>query len=181
MIKRASRQLVVDTSIIRSAGPKEAANPTSKHCRDTLVDILTICHHIVMTPDIQEEWNKHQSGFARTWRVSMVAHRKLDLIRVAPDTALRERLQRVVKRSRSAEAMLKDCRLIEAAMSADQIVLSLDETVRALFAGASHTVGEIGHIIWVNPDIEEDKCAQWLADGAKQERPRQLKSHVQKQ
>lgn len=127
-----------------------------------------------MTEAIQNEWDRHQSRFARLWRVSMVARRKLHIIDVVFDDRLREKISRVAARVKDREAMLKDAHLIEAAIATDQIVISLDETSRSLFVAAALRVGEISRVLWANPDKIEEDCVSWLASGAKSERRRQL-------
>lgn len=127
-----------------------------------------------MTEAIRDEWNRHQSRFARAWRVSMVARRKLHLINVALDESLREKISRGAARAQDNEAMLKDTHLIEAAIATDQIVISLDETVRLLFMAVALRVGEIRRVLWANPDKVEEVCIGWLEGGARNERRRQL-------
>ncbi len=63
MAKIRSRLLVVDASIASAAGDV-STHPTSRRCRDFLLAIREICHQIVMTAPIQQEWDKHQS---RAW------------------------------------------------------------------------------------------------------------------
>ena len=68
----------------------------------------------------------------------------------------------------------KDFHLLQAALATDQTVISLDETIRQLFARASQQVGEIRHIIWVNPDRTEEHSITWLQNGAPSETHRRL-------
>jgi hypothetical protein len=64
-------------------------------------------------------------------------------------------------------AMDKDFLLLEAALHADFIVISLDEKVRNLFAAGARRVGEIRYIAWVNPDGDEaETVGRWLQNGA---------------
>ena len=63
-----SKRLVIDASVARYAGDEGANYPKSVHCRQFLFPVLDICHQVVMTPSIKEEWDKHQSKFALTWR-----------------------------------------------------------------------------------------------------------------
>lgn len=128
----------------------------------------------MMTRAIRNEWDHHQSRFARAWRVSMMARRKLYTADVAPDAGLREKIGRAAARARDREAMLKDAHLLEAAIAHDRIVISLDETARGLFIAAAVSVGEIRRILWANPDRIEEDCLGWLAGGARNERRRQL-------
>lgn len=71
--------------------------------------------------------------------------------------------------------MLKDFHLLGAALETDQIIISLDETIRGLFKGASQQVGEIRNIIWVNPDrTAVEHPIPWLQNGAPPEPHRRL-------
>jgi hypothetical protein len=176
MAAKISKRLVIDASIARSSGGKEATYPTSVHCRDFLQAILDICHRVVMTPDIREEWNKHQSNFARTWLRTMVAKKKVEYrADIAADEELWNTIESITASEKNCEAMLKDFRLIEAALATDKTVISLDDTVRKLFDNAAVQVGELRNVVWVNPDkTEEEKPIDWLKDGAQAEKKRLL-------
>lgn len=167
-----SKRLVIDASIARAAG--ETEHPTSKRCRDFLRAVLRICHRLVLTPEIQEEWRRHQSDFTRKWRVQMYARKKID----EPNPPLNEPLRTGIERTTTAvneqEAMLKDMRLIEAALNTDKVVVSLDERARTLFDRAGQTVEELRLILWLNPERPEESPLAWLEAGAKIERERQL-------
>jgi hypothetical protein len=52
--KKVSRRLVIDTSVARSATLAE--NPTSVACRRFLEVVLSVCHKVVLSRDIQQEW-----------------------------------------------------------------------------------------------------------------------------
>lgn len=184
-----SKRLVIDASVLRAAGSVNAVDARSRNCRDLLQAVVRICHRAVLTPELREEWNKHQSRFALTWRRDMVQRRKTVEIMVEPDDDLRtrieaaplealrgSRLDEVAVRQRRA-AMLKDCRLIEAALQADRIIISRDDAVRALFATASETVTDLRRVVWVNPDHAEEECLEWLAGGARPEPSRTLASY----
>jgi len=171
---RVSRRLVIDASVARASGGAEATFPTSKHCRDFLTAVLTICHRLVMTPEVSEEWDHHQSNFARRWRVSMVARKKLHLVDSALDDAWCDRIAQAAVGERERRAMQKDCRLVHAALTTDRSVVSLDEEVRSLFTEAARHIGELKDIVWVNPDKLEEQPIPWLESGAKPEKSRQL-------
>ena len=57
MPQKKKRLLVIDASVARAAGGAEATAQVSRECRDFLSTVLTVCHQIVMTPEISEEWN----------------------------------------------------------------------------------------------------------------------------
>lgn len=178
MVTNTRHSLVIDASVARSSGGEDATYPTSKHCRDFLQAVLEICHRVVMTPEIKEEWDKHQSTFARRWRVSMVARKKLEYYPDIPaNEELWNKIEGIAASSKEREAILKDFRLIEAALATDKTVISLDETVRKLLDKAAEQVGELRNVVWVNPaKTENEKPLDWLRDGAKPEKERMLGS-----
>jgi hypothetical protein len=172
-----SKRLVIDASVARSAGGNEATSAGSKHCRDFLKSVLEICHRIVMTSEMKREWDKHQSSFARQWRVSMVARKKVDYLDDAKNntvSTLSNKVDLATVNKSDLKAMLKDFHLIESALASDRTIVSLDEAVRKLFIAASSSVGELKSIVWVNPAKEEEQPIFWLQDGAKAEKERQL-------
>ena len=174
MAARRSKRLVIDALVARSAGRENAIDPTSVYCRDFLKAVRTICHQIVMTQEIGEEWQRHQSSFARQWLLSMTARRKVYRLGDVLDSDLRGRIERVASSERAAEAIRKDYRLIEAAIVTDRIVISLDETVRRLFAVVARDVGALKSIAWVDPAKAEEQPLLWLENGAKPDKKRLL-------
>jgi hypothetical protein len=174
MTTKFSRRLVIDSSVARSSGSEGAVFPTSKNCRDFLKAVLDICHHVVLTPEIREEWHKHKSNFARRWLVSMFARKKAELIDSAEDQLLRSKIDQASQNEKARAAMLKDVHLLEAALVTDEIVVALDETVRALFIEAAISVGEIRNVVWINPDRADEAPLPWLESGAKSDKKRCL-------
>ncbi len=174
--KGTSKRLVIDASVARSAGDEGATYPTSVHCRDFLLAVLDICHILVMTPDIKEEWNNHQSRFARKWRSKMVAKGKFEFLDIPINEELWNKIDEIAGSNRQRAEMFKDLRLLEAAIATDKTVISLDDnTARTFFSKAASQVDELKDIVWVNPDkIEEEKPIEWLRDGAKHEPERLL-------
>jgi hypothetical protein len=129
--KGVSKRLVIDASVARSAGGEEATYPTSVYCRDFLKAVLDICHKVVMTPDIREEWNKHESDFARAWRRRMVAKRKFEFLDIPVNDELWNKIDRIAGTDKQRTEMFKDLLLIEAAIATDRIVISLDDIATA--------------------------------------------------
>ncbi|MCP4362973.1 MAG: hypothetical protein GY796_33630 [Chloroflexi bacterium] len=165
MTKRPSKKLVIDASVARAAGEESATHLVSKQCRDFLKAVLDICHHIIFTPDISEEWKKHKSNFSHRWLSSMYARKKvfrlqevgIDLSATAQDGA---------NNSTQEMAMLKDICLLEAALSSDFIVVSLDDTVKVLFSELAAQTTEIKEVMWINPTVNFDVHVIWLGEGA---------------
>jgi hypothetical protein len=71
MKNKHSKRLVIDACIAQAAGTTE--HSSSKLSRECLSAVLNICHKIVMTPAISQEWNKHQSLFAKKWLRHLIA------------------------------------------------------------------------------------------------------------
>jgi len=173
MAKIRSRLLVVDASIASAAGDV-STHPTSRRCRDFLLAIREICHQIVMTAPIQQEWDKHQSRFARTWRLSMLAKKKLKILESHAQRSLEQRFSRVVIDPFVHAIMEKDRCLVEAALLSEKRIASLDDSVRTHFRNYRDSLPELRSICWVNPGaIDEDPC-DWLRAGAPIERSRTL-------
>ena len=176
MANKESKRLVIDASVARSAGGEEATHPTPVNCRDFLLAVLEICHRVVMTREIQQEWNKHQSGFTRTWRRTMIAKKKLVIIgELTENKNLWDKIEKNTEKENDRQAMYKDFLLIEAALATDKIVISLDENAHSPFAKVSLKVGKLRDIMWINPDkVEEEQPIQWLKDNAPREQKRCL-------
>lgn len=147
--KRQSKALVVDADVARSSSPPHSEHPVGAATRQFLIDVLNICHRAVMTPEIADEWKKHASKFARKWRVQMEARKKI--VRMQPMQQLTDRIESLELPEKKIGAMTKDIHLIEAALEADGIVVSMDDTARGLFGEASESIGEIKSVKWLNP------------------------------
>src|SRR5712692_7348420 len=105
---KSSRKIVIDASIARAAGGEKASFPDSKLCRDLLKIVLKVCHQLVFTSEISKEWKKHRSTFARQWRVSMEARKKVTRIPESEVSILGEQLEKVAENEKDLEAMIKD-------------------------------------------------------------------------
>ncbi|MGO8786191.1 MAG: hypothetical protein ACLQVL_02245 [Terriglobia bacterium] len=167
-----SKRLVIDASIARAAGRTD--HPISKACRVFLEGVLKICHHVVLTKEISEEWKRHQSKFTVLWRSSMVARKKVAWRKVARNSAVRTRIQDLDFSEKECAAILKDAHLIEAALETDLAVASLDETARGLLRRAAQDVKALKRVLWVNPTKDEEHTIEWLEGGAEAEEPRRL-------
>jgi hypothetical protein len=159
---------------MKTAGAPERTDPRSKRCREFLRALRSICHRVALTPDIEEEWNKHNTRYSAEWWSSMESNRKIDVYPISADHDLRQRIQEAARNSEIARVMLKDARLIEAAIASDRRIASLDDTVRRHFAAASRSIPELRDILWVNPNKKAETAVKWLEDGAKDEDQRKL-------
>ena len=178
MRSRDSKRLVVNASVARAAGGVEATASVSVNCTEFLETFRDECvHHVVMTPELSEEWDKNQSKFAATWLRSMIARKRFDYVDPPVNQALRDEIEGTATRETEIEVMRKDFRLLEAARETDHTIISLDETVRGLFARAAQGVGEIRDIVWVNPEhTEEEEPIEWLQNGAPPDDHRKLRA-----
>lgn len=175
MRSKDSKRLVIDTDVAQASGDEYATDPRAINCCDFLKEVRSQNYRVVMTREISEEWKRHQSRFALEWRVSMDASRKVERIDPPEDSTLREKITITTNNENEIEALRKDFHLLQAALTTDQTIISLDETVRQLFKRASQQVGEIRNIIWVNPNrTTKEQPITRLQNGAPPEPHRQL-------
>ncbi|MFP3938776.1 MAG: hypothetical protein ACLF0P_00570 [Thermoanaerobaculia bacterium] len=87
----------------------------------------------------------------------MFARKKVVKIDVPADADLREAVDGAAMSPARCRAMAKDCHLVEAAWAADQVVASLDETVRGCFSELAASFGRLRLLVWINPQQEEDE------------------------
>ncbi|HWZ43925.1 MAG TPA: hypothetical protein VNW97_10625 [Candidatus Saccharimonadales bacterium] len=170
--------LVIDASVARAAGGEGATYPASKHTRDCLTEVRANGHLLAFSPEIRAEWNRHQSSFARQWRLSMVARRRVRQIDSPRDENLRLRIEKASRNTADWNIVEKDCILIEAAIVCDRVILSLDETARNLFRFCGAKVGEIRTVMWTNPAITEELIIDWIYSGCETEGHRMLGHNV---
>lgn len=166
--------IVIDADIAHAAGGEDAAHLTSQRCRDTLKTVRVAGHNLTMTPEIIREWNDHQSGFARLWRVQMESEDRICSPNVVTDIALLNKIEHTAADAGVLRALRKDFHLIEAALATNKTVISLEHRARLHFRNACHAVEEICTVVWVNPNILEEDCLTWLTNGAEPEEQRQL-------
>jgi hypothetical protein len=170
--KVASKRLVIDASVARAAGTTE--HPVSAACRAALETILQVCRRVVATAEISEEWRAHRSRFFAAWLASMTARKKVARTVPAEADELQERIDRLDVSDNVRGAMTKDVRLLVAALAADLIVISADETARGHFKGLARDAAALRRIVWVNPLKVEDEAVEWLKRGAIAETRREL-------
>ena len=137
--------VVVDASVVRSAG--ESEHPVSAACRNCLLAIRDICHRVVLTAPIREEWKRHMSRFSRKWRRPMAARRKPaeDIVPACVEIgtdSLTDAERRVVE---------KDRPLLEAALAADGVIVSRDSEFRAALARTPQGARLLDRITWIEP------------------------------
>lgn len=173
MKQRNSKAIVVDASVVRSAGMTE--NPTSIHCREVLQTMLDYCHRVVLSTDVNQELRKHASRFARLWLGSMTAKKKLLLVTDSGAySELYGRVEACLEEAKQQEAVSKDFHLVVAAFESDKIIITRDERLCKILDAAAGQVEELRSLIFANPDATEQQVADWLNRGAPAERTRRV-------
>lgn len=145
MNRPTSRLLVIDASVVRSAG--ETEHPVSAACRECLQAVHRICHRVVLTVEMREEWNRHSSRFTRKWRRSMAARRKP--IQTVSPTELSLNIKDLSQTDR--RAIQKDRCLLEAAYSADRVIVTRDDSLRQVLTRMPQGRQWLETITWINP------------------------------
>jgi hypothetical protein len=168
-----SKRLVIDASVATSTGERGQRGELCQAFLRIMID--GTLHRLVMTKEIGTEWDIHSHPFARRWRRSMNAKRRVDRPTIDRDPILTQKIVRANPPEKALSAMEKDMRLIEAARATDNRVVSLDDTARRFFCAASSGVGELRQILWVNPANEDETPTKWLMDGAPNEEQRQIR------
>lgn len=164
-MSRMSRRIVVDASVARAAG--ETTHPVSSRCREFLQDMLTICHRVVMSDDIQREWSKHASVYSTRWLAAMRSRGKVVKVTPGPSDFMEQITDATEWTPAEIAAMEKDLLLPLAAIETDRLVASGDSKVRDYFAKAARHVDSLSSIVWVDPSRSEDHCGKWLQAGAR--------------
>lgn len=176
------KRIVINASVAKAADGIYATATESINCTEFLETFRdSPSYHIVMTIELSEEWDKHQSNYAATWLANMIATKRFNYVVLPQYRELYDKIEAVANREKEINAMLKDFHLLGAALDTDKTIISLDETVRTLFAQATQQVGEIRNIVWVNPErTAEEQPITWLKNGAPPETHRQLSEYQKK-
>lgn len=171
MTRKMSRRIVIDASVARSAGTTEE-HPTSRRCRQFLGAVLEICHHMVFTEEVEQEWKKHRSPFAIRWQATMESKRKVD--RITAQLDIRPGILSALTTEARRAAMLKDAHLVAAAMASDGVIASGDKKARSYFAKIAPQVEGLGKVAWVDVGYSDDDALKWAEAGARTETGRRL-------
>jgi hypothetical protein len=158
--------LVIDTNILVNAAYRNYENfPTSLQCRELLEAIFKICHKVALSPMLKAEWDSHDSLYAKQWRSRMAKRGKIILVDAVERPGIRQKVLARYEQAPVKQAdCLKDFHLIEAAIEADRIIISLDSTARDLFAETCDDGDKLAEIMWVHPN--EETILDWLEKGA---------------
>ncbi len=174
MAKTPSRILVIDASIAAASGDT-SKHPTAANCCDFLNAVLRICHRIVVTPPIRDEWNEHQSQFARKWRLAMMKRRKVEIVQVSAHHSIDEQIESAKLHDSVTAIIDKDRHLLEAAaLATDKRIASLDDRVRNHLRANAAKLPRVRPICWINPNVAGELPIVWLESGAPAEKSRML-------
>lgn len=152
--KKVSRILVLDASVIRAAGTTD--HPISSACRKALSSIMKICHRVLVSKPIEDEWNKHASRFSRKWKVSMMNKRK---ILKGSTSAAPIQLKGVPINDRAI--IMKDRHLLDAAYAHDRIIITTDDKFQQALERTGN-VKMLQEIRWLNPCRDAIDCLHEL-------------------
>lgn len=145
-MSKVALSFIIDADIARSSGTSE--HPIASGSRKLLENLTKKGHKIAMCPSLMQEWKKHKSHFATKWLASMVARKKIQFI--VPARKIHYFIESSIEDGRDKEIALKDCHLVDAALLADKIIASNDDTARKVFCVLARSMGEIGAISWFN-------------------------------
>jgi hypothetical protein len=85
-----NRRIVVDSDVAQAAGLTE--RPRSSRSRVFLQTMRDVEDHVVVTPEIRAEWERHWSRFFRTWLRSMHGRKQVAQVKAPRDETMRDRL-----------------------------------------------------------------------------------------
>ena len=176
---KARKKIVIDTDVLVSAQGMNSYDYRSDRCLAFLKAVLSICHHVVATDEIRNEWDRHISdrgnAVTRIWIASMTSRGKVAELDAHYEDGLRRAIAELSQSVQEADELYKDVHLLEACrgQDADLIIASNDNNARASFARYIQEIGWLGKVIWVNPATDLD-LVEWLDRGAPSEQSRQL-------
>ncbi len=161
MMAKLSWRLVIDASVTRSASPGLKTDLQAGSYA-ALNQALEICHRIVFSDALREEWHRHRSRYSASWLRSMYAKKKVvALPEAAPDLSFRQSLLESATRPKDRAALEKDLLLVEAALATDSIIISRDDVMRELLRSAAAQVPRLRGLVWANPAKDAD-FIDWL-------------------
>lgn len=185
--------LVIDASVIISAAyPVDLLlnvllapdDPVPRLCQEVFETILDTRYRVVVTPEIQAEWDAHlqlprkqrerAQHYLYGWLAAMGQRGLVYTEKVPQRAALRHRIE-IANIDENIRAILqKDLLLIEAALATDRIIISRDDKARHHYSDLAYKVEELRVIVWVNPCQPEEQCIAWLKNGANPDEERRL-------
>jgi hypothetical protein len=169
-----SRRIVLDASVARGAGEK--SHPFSVRCRDILLTMLAAGHRLVVTRDLQLEWEKHASRTSIRWKALMASKGRLVAVDEVADLGFEiDELEH----GHCAHRIGKDLLILRAAVGADRAVVSADARLLESILCELSSMPIVGGIAWGQPSDEgELDCITWLAAGARLRSPFRIRDRA---
>ena len=165
--------LVIDASIARAVGPMEAEDARSVGCREFLLSVRSTGHRMAFNPEMKAEWDRHQSGFARTWLTQMFSIGNVTNVPVFENDSFKTSIDTIEDKG-IKNAIIKDRHLVETAFGSDRRVGSLDDTMRGHLKRMDSNCPQLGSLIWVNPTRKSEFVIAWIESGAPAQKKRTL-------
>lgn len=123
-------------------------------------------HYAVLSATQFQEWQKHQSKYAKGWLVRMKAKKLWHVLAPEPDSGLAARAKKIACTEEVRQEILKDLHLLENALATDKVVLSMETNVFRLFSEHKKVLKVPEPVAWVNPTDDIDACLKWIEAGA---------------
>lgn len=111
----------------------------------------------------------------------MFARKKISIVVINENLRLDTRFARSERDRHILALITKDLLLINAALTTDKRIASLDDQVRRHISTHCDKVPELKTICWVNPSVQEETVCDWLESGAPNDRSRTLGSFQREQ
>ena len=177
MNEKTGKQIVIDACVATSCSSGELFNPEPVsigiHCRNCLMAITDGAHTAVFSQMLLKEWSDHPSTFSRRWLAEMILAEKV-LINV--EGSEYDYLLGVAYAGLTTEKapLTKDFHLVRSALAAGQIIISKEKRFSNIMAKATKVVPEFASLYYGNPEVEEDRCINWIKEGAEKQPDRRI-------
>jgi len=135
---------------------------------------MNICHCVVLTNELANEWEKHESKYSKMWRFAMKSKRKIFVSGSGSRIDLFSEIAPYADTKKFRMALMKDIYLLQAALQSDRIILSTDDNAKSFYNNVAFNVKHIADIMWVNPLVDFEDTITWLENGAPSESKRCL-------
>lgn len=164
--------VVVDASIARACGT--SGTPPSPDCAAVLAAVLAGHCNGHLSSELRAEWSKHKSRYFNRWWKVMTSRRRIEPRRLTKLEALIGRLHDEANTPAQASAMIKDAHLAQGGIEHEGRILSLDDTVRHLFASVAQKIPELAPVLWANPAKPAEKVLPWIEAHVPEDAKRRL-------
>lgn len=143
--------IVIDADIARSSGDGNNRSQVSTDCHLYLKSVEDCRHSAAFDSRLAEEWDKHQSGYARKWRYGMLSRDKIafsdektyHISKALESQAIDEFIRNIIT---------KDIHLAEIAIQFDFVIATKDKKfIRAIFQNCLD-IPVISQLYWHSPE-----------------------------